>query len=159
MKRIVLLMIEDNMEASKEVKAFSKESANIHIKAPTMQEALTLLKGTEEEALEATAAWKPAPEEPKEEEPKKHYAVSHIAEEDIQEYFRECETDKDGQRLIKSIENAGDFRRKKDNGGLHINTFNYFYMLTHKNAWDGLIALYDYSYRRGYNRALRDRRA
>ena len=153
------MIIEDGTPASKEVQASSKESAYIFIKAPTMQEALTLLQAGITEAQEAAASWTPAPDEPKEEEPKKHYAVSHIAEEDIQEYFRECETDKDGQRLIKSIENAGDFRRKKDNGGLRISTFDYFFMLTHKNARDGLIALYDYSYRRGYYRALRDRRA
>lgn len=159
MKKVIAMIIEDGNDASTEVNAYSKESASIFIKAPNTQTALIQLEIAEEQAAEACKNYIPTEEPAEEPKPQKHYRVSKIATEDIQEYFKDCETDKDKQRIKKGIENARKFRHGKDGGGLRMSEIDYFYMLIYKNIWEGLTAMYDYAFRRGYNKGTKSKKA
>ncbi len=159
MKKVIAMIIEDGKDARMEVNAGSKERASIFIEAPNMQTALIQLEMAEAQAEEACKNYVPEEKEPKEEKPQKHYKVSRIATEDIQEYFKDCETDKDKQRIKKGIENARIFTHRKDGGGLRMSEIDYFYMLIHKDIWEGLTAMYDYAFRRGYNKGTKSKKA
>ena len=157
MRRILTMIIEDGNKASKEVNAFSKDSATVFIKAQTLQEALPLLEEGMEEAGKLCTIWEPTEQEQEQEEkPQKHYALKRVAQEDIQEYLEEYAATTKGRNFIKSLEKAKTFRQKRDCGGLVVSQFNYLLMLTEKNTFDGLLAMYDLSYRRGYNKAVKD---
>lgn len=155
MKRILTAIIEEGSPADATVKAFGEDTANIFIKAASLDEALQLVPGAEQDALEACKNWKPE-EVPQEEEPKKHYIVSPVATEDIDELITEVENSKKGQRFIKSLNNAKAFRAKKDINSMLMTQFMYILALTYKEAYSGLLTMYDYAYRKGYNRAIKN---
>ena len=155
MRRILTAIIEEGSPADATVKAFGEDTANIFIKAASLDEALQLVPGAEQDALEACKNWKPE-EVPQEEEPKKHYIVSPVATEDIEETIQDFEESEKGRRFVKVLENAKDFTSKKDKHGMLITEFKYLLALTYKEAYSGLLTMYDYAYRKGYNRAIKN---
>lgn len=159
MKRIITLVVEDGNTPHTEVEAFSKESANIFIVAKDIDTALTLLEAGREEADNACAIWDGPEPKPQEEKPQKHYKISRIATEDIEEGLQEYREDAKGQKMIKSIMAASDFRYKQGDTGLRISEFNYLYLLTNKDIWEGLLAMFSLGFRRGFNNAKRKYKA
>lgn len=153
MKNMILIDVNSSNPQKVEARAFSKETANIYIKAATMQDTTALLQQGLEMALEACQNWKPAPQPVEEEKPQKHYRLCPVAVEDIEETLAEYAEDERGKRFIASIERAKDFTAKKDTGGLLLTQLKYISALTYKDAWDGLLTMYDVAYRRGYNKA------
>mgnify|MGYP007022385580 CR=1 FL=1 len=138
-KRLVLLMIEDGRNTSKEVKAFSKESANISITAPTMQEALTLLQECIPEAQEAAANWTPEPEPAPEEKPAVKYRT-------VEDDMADFEATAAGKRFIKGLQNSRQFYFENGNGGLRCSELDYLACKYHNSLIDGSFDIYSYAY-------------
>lgn len=157
MKRILTAIIEEGSPASATVKAFKADEANIHIKAASVEEALQLIPGAERDALEACKNWTPE-EAPQEEEPQQHYIVLNVTREYVDEYIAEFEASKKGARFIKSIEKGAQIRGKKERAEIGAVEWGYFMALAYKDAFHGLLHLYNWAFGKGYKRAIADRR-
>lgn len=152
METMIVLDVRSCNAQKVEATAFSRERANIYIKAATLQEATALLSQGEEKALEACRIWKPEPQ-PAEEKPQKHYKVYPVAVEDLQQTIDEYQKSEQGSRFVNSIQKAKAFTKKKDaSGGLSLEQLDYLVALTYMDEWKGLKAMYDFAYRRGYNK-------
>lgn len=154
MRKVVLMMIEDGKTPSKEVKAFSKEGVHISIAAPTIQEALKLLEGTEAEAQEAAEAWKQTPQLTTEDS---KGASNYMAE--AADFMAEYEASAAGKRFLISLQEARKFTAKYGSGGLLCSQVDYLAAKYDNNFIRGSYDVYCYAYRRGYNKAIRNLKA
>ena len=159
MKRVIAMIIEDGNDARLEVTAASNDSASIFITAHNLQTAITQLEIGEEQAIEACKNYIPKEIEPEEEQPKKHYRMPKHAIEDIEESIEEYKATAKGKRFVRSLELSNAFRKKNDGGGLLYSELEYLYLLTLKDTYEGLFAMQNISFRRGYNKAKKKYKA
>ena len=154
MKRIVVMMIEDEKTAHKAVEAFNHESANIYVTAPTMPEALRLLEQGIEEAQEACRDY--AGTDDLAEDPAPHYVTYNQCIEEMNEAAAEFEATPAGIRFKKNLENAGKFYFKHSKGGLKVTELEYIANKNHNSLLNGSFDLCAYAFRQGYNRHKKD---
>ena len=140
MKYVTLILTGEN--ATIETKAYGPDLCSIIVTAADLQEAAELVKQNESAALEACRNWKPEETPPiKEEAP----------EEDPAE-------DERAARLTKSIKNARNFARKKGAGIITFGMMDALADLVRQSMWDGIFDCYSLGFRRGYNKAKKERR-
>ena len=154
MKYLVSFAIEDGNAKSVEAQAISKNHASIFITAATMKDAAELMEQGEKLALEACQNWKPEEQPPVKEKPQeKHYIISRRSVEEMEASAAAYEASPAGQRFIKMIDKAADFKHKNIRGGITVAQFVYL-LNKHKNdlmnGSSDLEALYyQYGYRDG----------
>ena len=158
MKTVYLMTIEEGNSTEKRIIACSEDAASIVINASTLDEALTLLKGTSQEAEEAVKNYTPKPiEEP--EEPKKHYYYVNCSMEEMDERAAAFADTPAGKRFCKSIENAKAFTFKHSRGGLRCEEVDYLANLHYNSFLNGSFDIAALEYRRGYMQAKREAKA
>lgn len=152
MKTLYLITIKEGNSTEKSIMACSEDAANIYINASTLDEALTLLKGTSQEAEEAVKNYTPDPIEEPEEAPQ-HYQLPAMTIEKADAFIEEFRTTSQGARLLKSIELSKDLQRKHGDRNLSLYDLRYFLVLAYKNTFEALSSIFDYGYRKGYKKA------
>ena len=152
MRRIVTMVIDDRKQEDRTVEAFSKDSANMHITAPTMQDAIRLFENAEQDMQDACDNWQYSePEEPEETEPSKHYVVYHVSIEEMDEDAAEYEDSVKGQRFLKRLERAWNFYFKHSKSSLKATELAYLANKHHNSLLNGSLDLYSCGFMQGYN--------
>lgn len=152
MKTVYLMTIEKGNSTEKRIIACNEDAASIVINASTLDEALTLLKGTSQEAEEAVKNYTPEPIEEPEEAPQ-HYRMLNMSIEEADAFIEEFKATTQGAKLLRSIELSRDFHRKKGGKDLVLSELRYFFVLAYKDIWEAITSVYDYAYRKGYKKA------
>ena len=146
------MVIDDRKQEDRTVEAFSKDSANMHITAPTMQDAIRLFENAEQDMQDACDNWQYSePEEPEETEPSKHYVVYNMSIEEMDDYAAEYEDSAKGKKLVKRLNKAWDFFGKHNTGGLKATELTYIAYKHHNSLLNGSIDLYTCGFMQGYN--------
>lgn len=160
MEFTVCFMIKDGKKEDVEIKACSKDSATIFIKADSIEKASSLLLQAEPKAKEAMQSWNPVKkEEPKKQDLQKHYRASNTAIEDIQAKIDEYTSTPAGAKFVNTLETAKEFCYKKAYGGMKCSELIYFYNLAFTcNEGDAISGAYHLAYWRGYNKAKSEQR-
>lgn len=155
MKYMTVLDIQEGKAPDVKIEAFGKNSATMIIQAASLQEALKLAAESEAAALDAMSRWEPEDAPIKKDPLQTHSAAHPAAEEGTEDALANHEERDDGRRrFLHSIETARNFTQKKDtSGGLSWSQLNYIANLPRKDIYNGMIAIYDIAYRRGYNKA------
>ncbi len=152
MRRIVTMVIDDGKQEDRTVEAFSKDSANMYITAPTMQAAIRLFENAEQDLQDACDNWQYSePEKPEETEPSKHYVAYHTSIEEMDEDATEYEDSVKGQRFLKRLDRAWKFYFKHSKSSLKATELAYLANKHYNSLLNGSLDLCSYGFMQGYN--------
>lgn len=155
MKRIVILSIDPANSPNVRAEAFGADTADIYIKAATLQEAMRLLPDGEALAQDAIKTWKPAPPaDPAPEKPQKLYWYCPLPVDEVEAQLDEYAQSPNGKRIANYLRNAKALRMKTDGSSwLSWDKLKYMQLRAYKSELDALLDMYAAGYARGYRKA------
>lgn len=89
---------------------------------------------------------------------KNFYQVAPITVEEAERQLKEFVKTDSGSRIEKCVKQSAVFTQKHDKKPIMVSTMKYFGLIAyHLGIYDSLIMMYFYAYRKGYERAKREK--
>lgn len=157
-----VIEIEDGMTQNIKVKAHSTTTATVLIKAASWDEAQDLVRRGQELARQDMKNYKPEPEPEPERRPKRtrpHFIPCPVSTEELEKTIADFTQDEAGKRFLHSMQTAKEFVLNVNAAGFSLFEVKYLYALACIDPWNAIDAVYQISYKRGYMRAKKAKRA